>query len=140
MTGIEWQSDYDGLRQQQSQFLSTQLASVWTRSEFYMRRWGAAPEVARFTELPLIRKSDLHAALDDGGFMGSNLACSLPHPAKVDVQRYGSVELTKIADPVADTPEQHWKVRLAHHSTITFQLRRSQESNSQFFEWRTGGR
>ncbi len=74
MTEIDWRSAYAGLRRQQHPFLRAQLASLWTRSEFYRRLWGSPPDPERFTDLPLIVKSDLHTALDEGGFMGSNLA------------------------------------------------------------------
>jgi phenylacetate-CoA ligase len=74
MRELDWRADYADLRRQQQPPLSRQLESVWRRSHFYRRLWGSPPDADRFTGLPLVTKSDLHAALAEPGFMGSNLA------------------------------------------------------------------
>jgi phenylacetate-CoA ligase len=72
---LDWKASYATIRQAQEPALAAQLASVWERSPFYRERWGSKPDPARFDELPLIAKTDLHQALERG-FLGSNRACS----------------------------------------------------------------
>ncbi len=80
---IDWRRPYPALRRQQEPFLARQLRSVWERSPFYQRLWKSPPSPERFEAMPLVTKADLHGALDEGAYLGSNLAWPMEDVAHI---------------------------------------------------------
>lgn len=85
---IDWALDHEGLRSAQDELLGGQLQRVWERSEFLRGVWTRggftrSPRLDEFESLPLIAKSDLRAAMDAGGFLGTHLACERADVAHV---------------------------------------------------------